>query len=307
MRPLRRLLRRLSKPHFLFSPRLLARRISWSVLGPPRAQVVNVALPWGLPVRCRLDDAIGSAICRTGVFELIVAEAIWRLSDPGELAVDAGANIGYMTSALALRVGPGGSVIALEPHPEVFGDLETSVTQWTHRRDVAPVAAHRVALSDTSGRSELVAPPIFSHNRGVAAVAGTPASLAGGARFPIELVTLDELLGPERRVGVLKMDVEGHEEALLRGAASALDAGRIRDIVFEAHEGYPSPVSRLLESYGYRIFALVPGLLRPEAVDPSAAVDDLRPPWEAPNSLATLDSGRALRRLRSPGWRVLGV
>ena len=298
---------RLSKPHFLFRPSQLARRIAWSIAPPPPGSQLTLTLPWGLPIRCRAHEGIGGAIARTGVFELVVTETLFRLADPGELAIDAGANIGYMSGVLAARVGRGGRVVAFEPHPEVFAELSANIARWTGNPSVAAVEAWRVALSDAPGQGELVVGEEFATNAGVASLAATAAQADRAVmRWPVQLITLDQAVGADARVGVMKMDVEGHEASLLRGAARLLAEGRIRDIVFEANDGYPSPVSNVLEGFGYRIYALVPALLGPRALPPAAGAREW-PPWETPNCLATLDSDRALARLRPWGWRALGA
>lgn len=303
-----RLARRFSKPHFLFRPQQILRRLAWVVRGPGESQYATLPLPWGVPIRCRLSDAIGGAIARIGVFELVVTEALWRLADPGELTVDAGANIGYMTSVLAARVGASGRVISFEPHPEVFAELRANTDAWSRISRLAPVDARQVALSDTSGELELVVGEDFADNHGVATLASSAPDGAPrgeqGRRWPVRVTTLDEVLGPDARVGVLKVDVEGHERKLFEGARRVLSGRHIRDIVFEAHGGYPSPVTDLLEGHGYRVFALVQSLLRPRALPPADATE-LRPPWEAANCLATLDPERAVARLRRFGWQTL--
>ena len=46
----------------------------------------------------------------TGIYDLIVTEILWRLINKGEIAVDVGANIGYMTSLMAAKVASSGKV-----------------------------------------------------------------------------------------------------------------------------------------------------------------------------------------------------
>jgi hypothetical protein len=102
---------------------------------------------------------------------------------------------------------------------------------------------------------------------------------------------------------VAKIDVEGHEPAVLRGASQALAEHRIRDIVYEAHAGYPDEVSGLLEHEGYHVFAVGSGFFGPRCQPASDGPVAAR--WESPSFLATLDSDRALARLQPRGWRVL--
>ena len=66
--------------------------------------------------------------------DLAVSEALWRLLDPGALALDVGANIGFMTNLMAWRSGPCGRVLAFEPHPEVFRSLAENVERLSATR-----------------------------------------------------------------------------------------------------------------------------------------------------------------------------
>src|SRR3954465_296715 len=92
-----------------------------------------VRLPWGLPVEVDTGDAIGFSIVAGGVFDPCVTETLHRLIDPGDVVADVGANLGYMSSLAAARVGPEGRVLAFEPHPRAYELLERNVSRW---RDV---------------------------------------------------------------------------------------------------------------------------------------------------------------------------
>ena len=265
------------------------------------AGAVTVRLPWGATIRCRSRDAIGLSLQQLGVFELGVAETLWRLADPGELAVDVGGNIGQMTAIFAHRVGATGRVMVFEPNAHVRADLEFNVEVW--RRAGCEITLHPEALSDHDGEGVLILPAFYEWNQGTAFVAPGASAHGQETQMHVTLARLDRFLTRGERVGVAKIDVEGHEPAVLRGASQALAEHRIRDIVYEAHQGYPDAASALLESEGYHIFAVGSGFLgprcRPALEGPVAAR------WESPSYLATLDPGRARARLHPRGWRVL--
>src|SRR3954449_12172031 len=114
------------KPEYLFRPRQLLRRLrAGTDVGNA---TVRVRLPGGADFVAPGSDHIAKALLHLGVFDLVVTETLWRLIDPGEVVVDAGANIGYMSSIMAARVGAGcgGGGGAFEPHPQLFRELQAN-------------------------------------------------------------------------------------------------------------------------------------------------------------------------------------
>ncbi len=286
------------KPELLFRPVQLFRRLVWK--GRWRGRTGRVRLPWGLEMDVDAADRIGESITKIGVYDLGTLEILARLADPGELCLDIGANDGLMTGLLARTVGKTGKVIAFEPHPAIFGTLRGHVSRW----EASPAGAalggiecRELALSDVDGVQPLFLPEEFSGNRGTAFV-GEEGS---GGRIEARVRTrrLEDEIPTESRVGLMKIDVEGHELKVLRGAGRLIGQDGVRDIVFEEHDLYPSPVTEYLEASGYSIFLIRKGLLRPELAQASER------PRELPNYLATLDVGRALRRMRGFGYRAL--
>ena len=290
--------RALNKPYYFLRPRQAVRRVR-RLRGAPPVGLTRAPVAWGAELEVLPTDAVGASIWRAGVFELAVSEAIARLLDPGDLAIDAGANIGYMTCLMASKVGDKGRVIAYEPHPDLHAILRANAARAAGPCDVTLVQA---ALSDRSGEGQLVLGSQFERNMGTASLAAQDTDAAGGA-VTVAVERLDDRLPHGTRAGVVKIDVEGHELSVLRGARTAVAQRRIRDIVFEENAKLPTPVTRLLEAAGYVIFGLDQRFFGPRLVDPREP--RARPLWEAPTYLATLDVERARRRMRPRGWRVL--
>jgi FkbM family methyltransferase len=295
--------RSLFKPEYLCRPTQFVRRLAFGVV-PPRRGRVTASVPWGWDIEVRSDEDLGRSILLLGVYDLVVSEAIWRLTDAGESALDIGANIGYMTALLARRVGRSGKVLSFEAHPDIARELRGNLDRWEASTGRGVVQVFEQALSDREGTVRLEVPAGFTTNRGIARVADSSGTVeAGGALLSIPCGTLDRALVGLGPVGVAKMDVEGHEEAVLRGARGALEDRQVRDWVFEHHPSYPSPVTELFERNGYQVFQLEKRFLGPGLVP--AATPATRSLWEPPNYLATLNPERALDRMRAKGWRVL--
>lgn len=287
----------LLRPEYFMRPSQLARR-AWSVVAKVEPKP-EATLPWGAQLVADPREHIGGCVYRSGVYDLVVLEAIVRLADRGELALDVGANIGLMTSALALAVGPTGRVLSFEPHPRLIEKLQHNVGLWRQRIGWHHVNVHPVALSDDDGSASLTAPVDFSENQGRASLE----DYYNGDSVTIQTRRLDGIILQEDFIGVMKMDVEGHEYKALNGAHNLLTNGRIRDIIFEEYD-QPSRVFDLLESYGYSIFGLKKTMFGPQLIPGPGLVERMHG-VEPPNYIATRDSQRVQHRFTRIGWRAL--
>ena len=130
---------------------------------------------------------------------------------PGDVAVDAGANIGIYTWFLSLCVGPTGCVHSFEPSPENFRRLQAAT------RRLPNVRLSQAAVGESSRRSRLY----ISDKLNVDHRAYVP---EGESRHtvPIEMIALDDYFKPGERVDLIKMDIQGYELHALRGANRVL-------------------------------------------------------------------------------------
>ena len=118
-------------------------------------------LPWGLPLKIDARETVGQAITKIGVYDMIVPEAILRLCEEGETALDIGANIGMTVSAMALAVGNKGKVIAYEPHPTLNAGLKEAIAGWEKNYGVSNIELRAEAVSDEPGTADLKDPDRF--------------------------------------------------------------------------------------------------------------------------------------------------
>lgn len=157
------------------------------------------------------DMYIGKSFDRYGEFsegEVAIFERILR---PGDSVVEAGANIGAHTIALANLVGPNGRVVAFEPQRLVFQTLCANVAL----NSLANVDCRCAALGAEPG--EIVVPCLSPNQETNFGGLGLGA-YAKGERVPV--TTLDSLAITACRL--LKIDVEGMEESVLRGAGTLI-------------------------------------------------------------------------------------
>ena len=178
----------------------------------------------------------------------------WRRALPhGGLFIDVGANVGTYTLWAAEH---GAEVIALEPAADTFALLRENITLNRY-----PVTALQAAAGAHCGTARFTA----------GLDAGN--SLAPDGPAVARLVTVDALIG-QREVAGLKVDVEGFELDVLRGAARALAEHRIALLQLEWNHASlvatgqdRRPVADLLAGHGYRLF-------RPDATGRLAPVTD---------------------------------
>ena len=181
----------------------------------------------------RLD--LGEYIQRSvylGTFEAEEANLVADFLKPGYTFVDAGANIGYFTGLAAGCVGASGRVLAVEPSTMAFLRLEHMVQE----NKLAQVTLHHGALGDHSYEAPLYLDESRRNNRN-----HSPSLVAQGDRFALETVpvtTLDLLAEKHGldRIDLLKVDIEGHEPALLSGARQLIHERRIGAIFCEVDE-----------------------------------------------------------------------
>jgi FkbM family methyltransferase len=162
------------------------------------------------------DEAIVRPIVE-GRYELNELDFVRNVVRPGDTVVDVGAHLGAYTLRLAQLVESSGHVIAIEPSRAHVECLSRSVADnefeaWTE--------VVRAAAADVPGRGLLRYPPRGSST--AHAWLAPRADDADGEQ--VRTVRLDDLI--DRLVRFIKVDVEGAEGLVLRGARAVLEASR---------------------------------------------------------------------------------
>ncbi|MCK9929525.1 FkbM family methyltransferase [Frankia sp. Mgl5] len=177
-------------------------------------------------------------------FEPILSQ-VRMFVDPHQTAVDVGAWYGPWTYWLS-RVAR--SVVTVEANPEL--------ADFVARTAPSNVTVVPKAASDTAGTARLWLPPGGRGTEGRASLLrptgrdAAGASAAEGRAVDVETIRLDSL--DLRDVGLIKVDVEGHELAVLRGAEGLVR--RFRPVLVVEVEDARSPAADtldLLASWGY--------------------------------------------------------
>jgi FkbM family methyltransferase len=134
--------------------------------------------------------------------------------------LDIGANIGYMTSLLAIKTGDGRRVFAFEPHPKIFGRLKMNVEFFAIR---SRIMTSQNAIGAADGQANLIEPVDFDTNEGSASV---PQSFTGSRlshiKHQVAMQQRDSIFSNAETFEVVKIDVEGAERDVFYGAERLL-------------------------------------------------------------------------------------
>lgn len=179
---------------------------------------------------------------------------------PGCVALDVGANVGAYTLLLGQWVGAAGKVVAFEPMPQVFQALKQHLALNGLAGIVEPVNA---AVSDSTTTARMGGGDSLGSNR---LLSGNDAQSVSGVE--VQCLTLDQFCkDPRIDPAFIKIDVEGFETAVLRGAREVIRQGGDRLALFV--ELHPTTWKELgfskeeflqeIEAQGLEIVPIVPG------------------------------------------------
>jgi FkbM family methyltransferase len=201
-------------------------------------------------------DVVPVTILRTGEWQPEVWQALEPSLHEGSVFFDVGAHIGYFTMKAAPKVGAAGHVLAFEPNPETLKLLYDNVAaNSAHNVIVEPIAC-----TDKEETLTFYAAPV--QNTGMSSLSKRNAEVEGAEApksymvqgRPIDAVVRQLNLA---RVDAIKIDVEGAEVVVLRGAVDTLKRFHPRLVIEEIPEELGSfqtsmeDLSSLLHSVGY--------------------------------------------------------
>ena len=174
---------------------------------PTKVTVINAGQRYEL----QLDPANGAVdeyIYIHNYWEEHVAMVIKDNLSAGGVFIDVGANIGAFTFMAATIVGPAGQVHAFEPLPHLCAQMQKS----KESNEALNVHIHNQGCAADSGVITLRTNP--KNIGGSSAINGTEADTA----VDVDVVKLDDAVAEINRIDVIKIDVEGHEYEVLKGA-----------------------------------------------------------------------------------------
>lgn len=152
----------------------------------------------------------------------------------GDNVIDVGSNIGTLTLAAASIVGEKGKVLSIEPHPRTFKYLMKNI----HLNPFKNILPLNVAVGEKGKYVNFSSKKSDDLNRVLKNTEG----------LKIPMVRLDEVVGGELKIALLKIDVEGYEKFVIVGADNIMR--NVDCIYFESYEEH-------FKEYGYSTIDLI--------------------------------------------------
>jgi FkbM family methyltransferase len=211
-----------------------------------KEDIAKVPTTDGIDLTVYTNDLIGRHIYLTGAYERSTIEVLCNFARDGDVLLDIGANIGYI-SATFLKNVPHSRVVAVDPQTGIQDLLHTNLSQFAPKR----YSIHPVALSDHNGKD------MFATTAGNTGDSFLTVDAPGA--YPVDVRSAGQFLDRVGRVDLVKVDVEGHEETILESAKEYLRANQPRIVVFEEKGAKGAPegnIGKMFNEIGYKIFGL---------------------------------------------------
>lgn len=206
------------------------------------------------------DEQVGRHVLRD-VYEPNVTAVFRRTVHPGMNVLDIGANIGYFTMLSASLAGPSGGVFAIEPNPDSVKLLEAS----RRENGFENVRIFQVAAGRAPG---LLVLNRASSNAMTSAVPDSISHLVRSTTVPS--FRIDDLVPPDVKIDLVKIDVEGAEYNALLGARGLI--GRCHPTIVSEFSPKTMPGISGIDGMGYLRFLLDELGYRISVIDPEGGL-----------------------------------
>jgi FkbM family methyltransferase len=213
---------------------------------PPDPAVFLARLPGGGRVHLHPRETLGFATLVYGGFETAEIACAIQLAVPGTTAFDVGANVGIYAVAVGRAVGPSGRVVAVEPDPGNVRRLRANLglNSIDNVFLVEAVAGERGEVVEL----HIADDPAYNS---VVAIEGEHVAIETREvrSVPLDRVW-DDLGRPD--VSFVKVDVEGAEASVLRGARAMITSRHPALLLEAAGDARLAALQEELEPVGYR-------------------------------------------------------
>jgi FkbM family methyltransferase len=205
---------------------------SWLV-APPNGSTICPTL-FGVDILVDPLDWIGKSIYYYGEYEAGTRSVLKDFLHTGDVFLDVGAYIGFHACVVAKFVGESGLVYAIEPNPEIYKILLTNI----HINKLTNVSPLKIALGAEDSETRIYG--YDRTNRGAASLI-RPQDINEESGKLVRVTTVDKLIenGQLRVPNLIKIDVEGFELEVLKGAKTLLEGSQAPMLCLEYSRLHP--------------------------------------------------------------------
>ncbi len=251
--------------------------IYFRYVAPKQSTPLISSLSYGIRMNLDISEFLQAHLFLYGSYELPSVRFMRRVLSPGDAVADVGAQIGYITLAMA-TLNPGKiTVHAFEPEPLNIQRLRKNIAL----NPGVDVRIVEKAVSDTNGAIRLYLSK--DHN------AGTHSTISGGTNVSTDFVeipaiTLDTYVHEQRisALRLIKIDVEGGEYEVIKGAHETLTSLRpivlmeLSDALQETRGFSTIEFKKLMKQFGYSAYTIADdGSLVPSSDEQRHAMDNV--------------------------------
>ena len=191
----------------------------------------RVSLPAGFTMQLDPVSILGYQLITRGEYESVLTDFVIRIVRDDDVAIDIGAHEGYISlvAATAARV----TVHSFEPHPQSAHILRQNIAE----NRLTTIHVHEMAVADRSVVALAFTETLHTGSAKLSQLADEPSTMSVAA------ISLDDFVAQNTfgRIRVVKVDCEGGELLVFRGATSMLERHVVEYFVVDYHQHIIGP------------------------------------------------------------------
>jgi len=172
------------------------------------------------------DEGISKELVFNDIREVGATNYMYRVVNKDDIVLDIGANIGYYALMEAKLVGENGKIYAIEPVPQNFELLKRNISINGYKN----IKVFNFAIGDKNGTEKLY----LSNKSNWHSIIAFDEQGSGKA-IDVTIITIDTFLKDKQYPSLIRMDVEGYEDKIIRGMMETLKKDRPLKLFIEIH------------------------------------------------------------------------
>lgn len=255
----------------------LGRFIRDTLLPTPNGPTIcHIKYGFNIIVDPVIDKGVERQIYFRSIYEEGTIALMKEILKDGDTFIDVGSNIGLMSLAASQFVGENGTVYAFEPHPDTFSILQANLLLNSSTN----IMHYNIALGMRNGKARIYSNMYF--NRGSASLIKNMQNEQEGKE--VAIMSLDDFIIEKgiKNIRMLKVDVEGWELEVFKGASQLLSGENAPIVCFEYSKGHALQNGQLSDLYkfiqsvnDYKLYKLEKGKEIPSKLMRITCTEDL--------------------------------